>query len=120
MQAPPFVAEMVMIEVLRNAANVLRGLKVYGHSDNVGVLVPPHIDTTVLEQSLSDAFTAHPAGPFTLTSSEARMLSQPFRFLGYDFVKPLGQPARANAPDAEAREAVYYADMMDAESMVDW
>lgn len=47
------------------------------------------------------------------------MLSQPFRFLGYDFVKPLGRPARANAPDAEAREAVYCADMLDAKSLAE-
>lgn len=94
-------------------------LKVFSHSDNIGVLVPQHLDTAVLEKNLSDAFTAHPAGPFTLTTSGARMLSRPFRFLGYDFVKPLGRPARASAPDAEAREAVYYADMQDAKSMAD-
>ncbi|MBB4373551.1 hypothetical protein GGD63_006374 [Bradyrhizobium sp. cir1] len=108
-----------MIEVLRSAASVLRGLKVYGHSDNVGVLVPRHIDTTVLEQSLSDAFTAHPAGPFILTTSGSRLLSQPSRFLGYDFVKPMGQNARADAPNVDGREAVFCGDILTAESMAE-
>jgi hypothetical protein len=112
----PVIADMTMIDVLRSAASVLQRLKVFSHSDNIGVLVPPHIDTAVLEKSLSDAFQAHPAGPFALTSSGPRVLSQPFRFLGYDFVKPPHRHARAVIPPgiAELREAAYYNDIADA------
>lgn len=116
---PPLIADMTMIDVLRGAASVLQELKVFSHSDNIGFLVPPHIDMAVLEKSLTEAFAAHPAGPFALTSSGPKVLSRPFRFLGYDFVKRPHSEARACIPPhtAELNEACYCQKILEAEDV---
>lgn len=107
--ASPVVAEIVMAAVLQSAADALEGLKVFIHSDNIGILVPPHVDIAVLENKLLDAFKKHPAGPFHLTTNGPSSLATPYRFLGYDFVKRAGKKAEAYVPDHvwEAREAAY-------------
>lgn len=114
----PIVAEIVMSNVLRSVADLLEGLTVFVHSDNIGILVPPHMDAAVLEKDLADAFDKHPAGPFHLTTSGPSSLENAFRFLGYHFEKLPGQSARAYIPDHiwEGREAVYLADIVNAET----
>ena len=107
--ASPVVAEIVMAAVLQSAADAFEGLKVFIHSDNIGVVVPPHVDIAVLEKKLVDAFKQHPAGPFHLTTNGPSSLAKPFRFLGYDFVKRADGKAEACVPEHvwEAREAAY-------------
>jgi hypothetical protein len=108
--ASSLVAEFVMADILRSAADLLRGLTVITYSDNVGILLPTSVDAAVMEQNLRRVFAAHGAGPFRLKTTGPRPLSVLSRFLGYDFQKEKGKSARAFVPVhvLEERETIFY------------
>jgi hypothetical protein len=98
--AASYVAEMVLAEVLRTAAEQVRGFDpLVTYSDNVGGLIPADTDVQRLQESLKHVYQTHPAGPLCLTFEEAKALTKPFRFLGYRFVKDDEAPARVFVPE---------------------
>jgi hypothetical protein len=96
--ASSLVAEMVMAEILREAAGCLADvLCLHTYSDNLGGLVPPNRDEAALVECLKNVFETHCAGPFRITSRVDR-LARSFPYLGYGFVKKAGRKARAFLP----------------------
>jgi len=115
----PRVAEFVMADILRRAADALRGLAVIVYCDNIGILVRTSADMTVLEKRLRRVFKTHGAGPFHLTTTGARSIATPCRFLGFHWQKT-GAHVRAFLPAhvLEQRETIYRADISNAEGFV--
>jgi RNA-directed DNA polymerase len=90
--ASSLVAEMVMAEILREAAGRLADvLCLHTYSDNLGGLVPLNRDEAALVECLKNVFATHRAGPFRMTSRVDRM-ARSFPYLGYpnDIVAKLG------------------------------
>ncbi len=117
--AASFVAEMVMTEVLRCAADPLESiLGLHTYSDDVGGFVPLHRDVAAIEERLRHVFATHRAGPFSITTSGVAGLAQPFHFLGYWYVKRPGKKARALLPSYiwQNKEAELIAEFADAET----
>jgi hypothetical protein len=76
-----------MADILRRAADQLRGLAIIVYCDNFGIFVRTSADAAVLEERLRHVFGTHGAGPFHLTTTGAHSLETPFRFLGYHWEK---------------------------------
>ncbi len=116
--ASSFVAEMTMADVLRHA-DLTGYVCLVVYSDNIGGLLPTEMDAAALVEQLTKSFAEHPAGPFRITSSKPTILSVPFRFLGYWFVKSNLEQARVYIPDDvwQQKEMEFQTEFADAETL---